>query len=46
VVGIRVLEKNLELADGIHRLAVWGLLPGADAKVVILRWRDECWGSG
>jgi len=46
VVGARVLEKNLELADGVYRLAARTLPLAADTEVTTLRWRDECWGVG
>jgi len=45
VVGARVLEKNLELADGVYRLAAHTLTPGADMEVTTLLWRKECWGE-
>jgi len=35
--GAQVLEKNLELADGVYRLAARTLPPGADAEVTTLR---------
>ena len=44
MVGARVLENNLELADGVYRLAARSLPQDVDAEVTMLRWRDECWG--
>jgi len=34
------------LTDGVYRLAARTLLPGADAEVTTLCWREECWGVG
>jgi len=46
VVGAQILENNLELADGVYRLAARSLPPGVDAEVTMLRWRNECGGVG